>query len=60
MNPVDHSGTVSLSVRWDVSRAVSLTVIAYAPWGARSMDGILRSEYGGSPYSVFAQLGVYF
>ena len=58
-SPKDGSGMVSPSLRWDVSRTTSLTVMGYLPWGAGSENGVLKSEYGGSPYSIFFQIGVY-
>lgn len=60
MNPADGSGTVSPSIRWDLSRTTSLTVTGYIPWGAESQGGILQSEHGASPRSLFVQVGYYF
>ncbi len=60
MNPDDGSGILSPSTRWDISRTTSFTAILYVPWGADDKDGILQSEYGASPYSLYLQLAFYF
>lgn len=59
-SPTDGSGTLSPGIRWDISRTTSLDVVAFLPWGEGPGGGMLRSQYGGSPYSLFAQLSVYF
>lgn len=56
----DGSGLFSPSVVWDVRRNVTLLASAFAPWGARPSGGILNSEYGGSPWSLFLQMNVYY
>jgi hypothetical protein len=56
----DGSGLVSPSVVWDVRRNVTLLASAFAPWGPRPSGGVLRSEYGGTPWSLFLQLNLYY
>ncbi|MFO7783295.1 MAG: hypothetical protein ACQET7_04575 [Thermodesulfobacteriota bacterium] len=56
----DGSGLVSPSVVWDVRRNVSLLAGAYAPWGPRPSGNVLRSEYGGTPWSLFLQVNIYY
>ena len=56
----DGSGLVSPSVAWDVRRNVTFLASAFAPWGPRPSDGVLRSEYGGTPWSLFLQVNLYF
>lgn len=59
-SPTDGSGIVSPALRWDLSRAISFTTAAYVPWGQPPTNGRIESEYGSSPTSLFAQLGMYF
>jgi hypothetical protein len=59
-NPEDASGVVSPSLRWDIGRTVSLTVVGYLGWGQQPEHGLLRSEYGAAGQSLFVQLGLYF
>lgn len=56
----DGSGLLSPSVVWDVRRNVTFLASAFAPFGARPSGGVLRSEYGGTPWSFFLQVNVYF
>ncbi|HOZ48084.1 MAG TPA: hypothetical protein PLO37_21115 [Candidatus Hydrogenedentes bacterium] len=59
-SPADGSGLVSPSVNWDISQRTSLRFSAFVPWGQAPRWGQLRSEYGATPASLFAQLNVYF
>jgi hypothetical protein len=59
-SPVDGSGLLTPSVRWDLTQAATLIASAYLPWGKAPSDGNLRSEYGGSPTSVFVQFNLYY
>lgn len=56
----DGSGLVSPSVAWDVRRNVTFLASAFAPWGPRPSAGVQRSEYGGTPWSLFLQANLYF
>jgi hypothetical protein len=56
----DGSGLLSPSVALDVRRNVTFLASAFAPWGPRPSGGVLRSEYGGTPWSLFLQVNVYF
>jgi hypothetical protein len=56
----DGSGLLSPSVVWDVRRNVSFLSSAFVSWGARPSGGVLRSEYGGTPWSLFLQVNAYF
>jgi hypothetical protein len=56
----DGSGLLSPSAVWDVRRNVTLLAGAFAPWGPRPSGGVLRSEYGGTPWSLFLQANVHF
>lgn len=57
--PKDGSGLLSPSLRWDFSRAGSLTVAGYLPWGDEPEAGVIQSEFGASPRGAFLQLGIY-
>ncbi|MBT3374304.1 MAG: hypothetical protein HN742_22945 [Lentisphaerae bacterium] len=59
-SPVDGSGVVSPTLRWDLSATTSLVISGYIPWGQRPDGGRIRSEYGTFATSLFAQLGMYF
>ena len=59
-NPVDGSGLVSPSVRWDFSQTGSLSIHAFAPWGQSPESGHIRSEYGSAPFSLFSQVNFHF
>jgi len=48
------------SLRWDFSRAGSVVLAGYLPWGDGPRGGIPRSEYGATPTSLFAQLALYY
>jgi len=56
----DGSGLLSPSLVWDVRRNVSLLSSAFVSWGARPSGGVLQSEYGGTPWSLFLQVSAYF
>ncbi|RJQ65694.1 MAG: hypothetical protein C4530_00170 [Desulfobacteraceae bacterium] len=56
----DGSGLISPSAAWDLRRNVTLLASAFAPWGPRPTVGVLQSEYGGTPWSLFMQVNVYF
>jgi hypothetical protein len=43
-----------------VRRNVTFLASAFAPWGARPVAGVLKSEYGGTPWSLYLQVNVYF
>lgn len=59
VSPDDGSGILSPSLRWDFSETGSFTVAAHVPWGEGPQEGVVRSEYGSSPTSLFVQLGFY-
>lgn len=56
----DGSGLLSPSVVWDMRRDVTFLASAFAPWGLRPSGGVLQSDYGGTPWSLFLQMNVYF
>lgn len=56
----DGSGLASPSAVWDVRHNATLIASAFVPWGRRPSGGRLRSEYGGTPASLFLQLNLYF
>ena len=58
-NPDDGSGVVTPSLAWDFSDNVSLSLSVFAPYGREPVAGTPRSEYGGSPASVFLQVRIY-
>lgn len=55
----DGSGIFSPALRWDPSDGVSVTFSATLLWGRGSKFGNLRSEYGSTPRTVFAQIARY-
>ncbi len=60
VSPRDGSGLISPTVNWDFSNTGSLRIIGFVPWGPEP-DGIrLRSEYGATPITLYAQLALYF
>ena len=59
-SPQDGSGIVSPSFIWDVSQHSSIVGSFFIPWGDRPSSGIIESEYGGTPISLFLQLRSYF
>lgn len=59
-SPVDGSGVASPALMWDATENVSLVLNAFIPWGARPSGGQLKSEYGGTPISLFLQFSTYF
>ncbi|MBN2590479.1 MAG: hypothetical protein JXA96_11510 [Sedimentisphaerales bacterium] len=56
----DSSGTVSPSINWDFSQHSSLIGSVFVPWGDKPSSGIIQSEYGATPISLFIQLRSYF
>ncbi len=56
----DGSGMVIPSLVWSASQSTTVTLSAFLPWGPSPKNGTLRSEYGSSPFSLFAQLSLYF
>jgi len=58
-SPVDGSGVVSPSIRWDLAEDMSLTASAFVPWGDEPSAGQLDSEYGATPMSFVLQLNIY-
>jgi len=58
-NPDDGSGVVTPSLAWDFSDSVSVSMSVFASYGREPVAGIPRSEYGGSPVSVFLQVSIY-
>jgi len=59
-NPLDGSGLAAPSLGWDFAESVSLVASAFIPWGEKPSGGQLRSEYGGTPISLFLQLNMYY
>jgi hypothetical protein len=56
----DSSGIASPSINWDFSQNSSIVGSVFVPWGDKPSAGNLRSEYGGTPISLFLQLRSYF
>lgn len=56
----DYSGMVAPSLVWSANAATTVTLSTFLPWGPSPKNATLRSEYGSSPFSVFAQLSLYF
>jgi len=59
-SPRDGSGILSPSFNWDFSQSTSLVGSIFIPWGDEPSNGVLQSEYGGTPLSLFVQLRCYF
>lgn len=59
-SPLDGSGVLSPSLTWDFSDNASLVGSVFVPWGDEPSAGMIRSEYGGTPLSLFLQLRVYY
>jgi hypothetical protein len=59
-SPHDGSGVSSPSLRWDATESMSIIGTGFLPWGAGPENGVLHSEYGGRPASLFLQLNYYF
>ena len=59
-SPEDGSGVASPGVRWDITDSSSITATGFLPWGDGPSDGILQSEYGSRPASLFFQVSYYF
>ena len=60
VSPTDGSGLVFPAVVWDASDHVRVIVGGYMPWGSRPRGGVLRSHYGGTPWTLFVQFSVSF
>src|SRR5690606_14011810 len=58
-SPVDSSGAVTPSFTWNQSESITLVPNAFVPWGTPPEDGVPRSEWGGSPTSLFLQARFY-
>lgn len=58
-SPVDSSGAVTPSFTWNQSESITLVLNAVVPWGTPPEDGVPRSEWGGSPTSLFLQARFY-
>ena len=59
-SPQDGSGVVSPSFNWDISQSTSIVGSIFVPWGNEPSNGVLQSEYGGTPLSLFMQLRCYY
>ncbi len=59
-SPNDGSGVISPSFMWDYADNISIGLSAFWPFGEKPSNGRLRSEYGGSPKSLFLQFNMYF
>jgi hypothetical protein len=59
-SPADGSGVLSPSLTWDFSDNASLVGSIFVPWGDEPSAGTIRSEFGGTPLSLFLQLRVYY
>jgi hypothetical protein len=59
-SPLDGSGVLSPSLTWDFSDNSSLVGSVFVPWGDKPSAGMIRSQYGGTPLSLFLQLRVYY
>lgn len=59
-SPLDGSGVLSPSLTWDFSQNGSLVGSVFLPWGNEPSGGKIKSEYGGTPLSLFLQLRVYY
>jgi hypothetical protein len=55
-SPDDGSGVISPSLVWDASESVVVSMSLFAPFGREPEADVDRSEYGGSPASVFLQV----
>ena len=60
LSACDGSGLVMPALNWDASDHVRVSLSAHLPWGAVPSGGRLRSEYGASPASLFAQVSISF
>jgi len=52
-SPLDGSGVLSPSLTWDFSQNGSLVGSIFLPWGDEPSGGKIKSEYGGTPLSLF-------
>ena len=55
----DGSGLISPSLSWDFAENVTFVISGTAPWGDEPSNGLIQSEYGGTPLSLFLQLSIY-
>jgi hypothetical protein len=60
VSPADGSGLAAPSVTWNPREALGVVVSLYLPWGQDPRAGVLQSEHGGSPVSLYLQLTAYF
>ncbi|MHC4915136.1 MAG: hypothetical protein ACYTGB_06555 [Planctomycetota bacterium] len=60
LGPADGSGLCSPSAVWNPNDATTVTLSVFLPWGEESANGVLESEYGANPLSLFLQVAVYF
>jgi len=60
LSPSDGSGLLAPSFSWDVAQNFSLIASGFIPWGAKPLDGRIKSEYGAASLSAFLQLNLYF
>lgn len=58
-SPKDGSGSIAPTLTWIRSDAVTLVLSALFPWGASPLGGVPRSDFGGSPLTVFLQARFY-
>ncbi len=59
-SPLDGSGVASPSLTWDFSQSASVVGSVFVPWGHKPSRGRIKSEYGGTPLSLFLQLRCYY
>jgi hypothetical protein len=59
-SPQDGSGVASPSLTWDFSQSASVIGSIFVPWGHEPSGGRIKSEYGGTPLTLFLQLRCYF
>jgi len=59
-SPQDGSAVFSPSVVWDFSKSASLLGSIFIPCGVQPHGGKIKSEYGGTPLSLFLQLRMYY
>lgn len=58
-NPLDGSGVFSPNCTITPGDRWSVLISGYAPYGRRPGTSTLRSEYGATPWSLFAEVRVY-
>lgn len=59
-NPQDGSGVMSPGLTWVFSDSVTLLASLYLPYGEGPEDGVIGSEYGGTPTSGLVQINFYY